>query len=319
MDYLDGWRGLAIVLVLQAHFVPLRFFAYSGRLGVDVFFCLSGLLISQLLFVQRVPLSTFYRRRVSRILPVFIVYVLVVYAGAYLAGDPYPWSQFVYTMTFLRTYLPQGVSIIGSGIPISHLWSLNVEEHCYVAMSALTLVTVMRGRAALVLIGTGLLSMVTYIVYRRMPHFAPTDWDLHTEVMASHILLSAGYRLVRDRVAPWVQPWMPIVAFSLAAVCYLNGASARSFNLLSPFLLAFSVNHLGAVPKLIRRMLAFRPLRLMGLWSYSIYLWQQPFFNYRSEVPGGPTVACIAAILVALLSFYMLENPVRSWLNSRWT
>ena len=70
MRYLDGWRGLAILLVLEGHFLsilPLN----TGRLGVDVFFCLSGFLMSGLLFIKQQPLSIFYKRRISRVFPVF--------------------------------------------------------------------------------------------------------------------------------------------------------------------------------------------------------------------------------------------------------
>ena len=58
IDYLDGWRGLAILLVLQGHFLIIQGW-HSGRMGVDVFFCLSGLLMSRLLFQRRVRLSPF--------------------------------------------------------------------------------------------------------------------------------------------------------------------------------------------------------------------------------------------------------------------
>ena len=81
LDYLDGWRGLAIVLVLQSHFLPSHAID-SGQLGVDIFFCLSGLLMSNLLFVKRVSLVHFYKRRISRILPAFLLFITVVYGLA---------------------------------------------------------------------------------------------------------------------------------------------------------------------------------------------------------------------------------------------
>ena len=94
VDYLDGWRGMAIALVLQGHFFPLSGFE-SGYLGVDIFFCLSGLLMSRILFVQRVPLATFYKRRISRIFPVFLLFVVLVYGTALLAGQPSTWPEFI--------------------------------------------------------------------------------------------------------------------------------------------------------------------------------------------------------------------------------
>ncbi len=85
LDYLDGWRGLAILLVLQGHFMVIPGW-HSGRMGVDVFFCLSGLLMSRLLFQRRVPLGTFYKRRLSRILPAFLLYLGIVFTIAAAIG-----------------------------------------------------------------------------------------------------------------------------------------------------------------------------------------------------------------------------------------
>src|SRR5437868_7217872 len=70
---LDGWRAMAILLMLDAHFTrigPLHLgLSQAGRLGVDVFFCLSGLLMSRLLFEKRMSLGLFYKRRFSRVYP----------------------------------------------------------------------------------------------------------------------------------------------------------------------------------------------------------------------------------------------------------
>jgi peptidoglycan/LPS O-acetylase OafA/YrhL len=72
LDYLDGWRGLAITLLLMGHFHPIPEINFSAA-GVNLFFVLSGLLMSKLLFVKAVPIPTFYQRRISRILPAFFV------------------------------------------------------------------------------------------------------------------------------------------------------------------------------------------------------------------------------------------------------
>jgi peptidoglycan/LPS O-acetylase OafA/YrhL len=74
IGYLDGWRGFAILCVLEAHFVGFfESFRFDfGRFGIDVFFSLSGMLMAGILFEQRMPLGLFYRRRISRILPVSV-------------------------------------------------------------------------------------------------------------------------------------------------------------------------------------------------------------------------------------------------------
>jgi len=315
VDFLDGWRGLAILLVLQSHFLPSHVMD-SGQLGVDIFFCLSGLLMSNLLFVKRVPLVQFYKRRISRILPAFLLFVSVVYGAAAWAGAGRGWDEIVATLLFLRTYLPDHPDIWSTGLPIGHLWSLNVEEHSYVFLSLLTLFAVLRGREAWVLGTVSLLVMALYYVYETSPHFSKTSFEIRTEIAASFLLVSAGYFLVKHRIAHRVRPWMPLVALAVAVPGYLPHAHWWVSAIVSPIALAFCVNHLAVTPDLVRQALASWPMRQMGIWSYSIYLWQQPFFAFKAALPTGTAV--IGALLAGLASFYLFENPARTWINERW-
>lgn len=315
VDHLDGWRGLAILLVLQSHFLPWPAID-SGQMGVDIFFCLSGLLMSNLLFVKRVSLVHFYKRRISRILPAFVLFVTIVYGVAAWQGKGRGWDEIVSTLLFLRTYLPDHPDIWHTGLPIGHLWSLNVEEHSYVFLSLLTLIAVLRGREAWIVAGVSVLSMALYYVYETSHRFAGGSFEIRTEIAASFLLVSAAYFLVRHRVAPLVRPWMPLAALVVASFGYLPHAHWWMSAIVSPLGLAFCVNHLDATPASVRSLLTWQPMRQMGLWSYSIYLWQQPFFQYKSSLPVG--VAALGALLAGLASFYLLENPSREWINRRW-
>lgn len=315
VDHLDGWRGLAILLVLQSHFLPWPAID-SGQFGVDIFFCLSGLLMSNLLFVKRVPLVQFYKRRISRILPAFVLFVTVVYSVAAVQGVGRGWDEIVSTLLFLRTYLPDHPDIWNTGLPIGHLWSLNVEEHSYVLLSLLTLVAVLRGREAWVLGAISAVVMGLYYVYETSPRFANTSFEIRTEIAASFLLVSAGYFLVRHRVAPHVRPWMPLAALVIASAGYLPHAHWWVSAIVSPLCLAFCVNHLELTPAGVRQVLTWAPLRRFGIWSYSIYLWQQPFFAHKASLPAGTAV--FGALLAGLASFYLLENPCREWINRRW-
>ncbi len=137
LAYLDGWRGIAILLVLEAHFLgwlPVD----SGRLGVNVFFCLSGILMGRILFIRRVPLGTFYKRRFSRIYPAFAAYVLTIVLVAFFLGISFTALDVTSTLFFLRTYVGLPPTIWGHPVPINHIWSLNVEEHSYMLLSVLT-------------------------------------------------------------------------------------------------------------------------------------------------------------------------------------
>jgi peptidoglycan/LPS O-acetylase OafA/YrhL len=313
--YLDGWRGLAILFVLQSHFLTLHFIE-SGRLGVDVFFCLSGFLMSRILFVQRMPLALFYKRRISRIFPVFALFVTLVFGVAWWKAQPHAIGEFLATLLFLRTYVPAEPDIWHTGLPIGHLWSLNVEEHCYVLLSGLTLVAILRGREYLALLALGMLAIAIHLFYIRHPGFAPDSFEIRTEAAASHLLVSAGYFHLRQHVHAVVRPWMPVAAFALALCCYLYLAPWWASIVVSPLLLAFAVNHLDRLPASLLSILSAAPLRQFGLCSYSLYLWQQPFYEFRQWLPPG--VPLILALAAGIASFYVFENPVRSWLNRHW-
>lgn len=315
IDYLDGWRGLAIAFVLQEHFLKLAGFD-SGFLGVDIFFSLSGMLMAHILFVKRVPLATFYKRRVSRILPVFVLFVLVAYGTAAFVKQPFTLAEFLATLFFLRTYIPAEIGIWQSGLPIGHLWSLNVEEHCYVLLGLVTLLALSKGRAGVLLLLLGFAAIGIQHAYEHGLIPKPRDAEIRTETAAAYLLLSAGYSLVRERFAPHVKPWMPLCAFLAAMAFYWRAMEGGVAEFVTPVLLAFAVNHLGEASAGVRHALAFRPLRLLGIWSFSIYLWQQPFFQFKGAM--APGVAFAGALLAGIASFYLFENPVRTWLNRNW-
>lgn len=312
---LDGWRGLAILLVLQSHFFPYHGFD-SGRMGVSVFFSLSGMLMSEILFVRRVDLATFYKRRISRIFPAFIAFVCIVFGVAAVFGSGASRTEFAATLLFLRTYIPSSPGIWDSALPIGHLWSLNVEEHCYLVLGLLAGWTAIRGREAFVLAGLVLASFLVGFVYLHLPTMSRGDFELRTEVAGAYLLSAAAYHLVKHRVAHRVKPWMPLSTLVVAVVCFLPHAHWWQTAVVAPLALAFTVNHLHQLGPAARRVLESMPMRQFGLWSYSLYLWQQPFYQQKAGMPSAVMFA--GALLAGLASFYLLEQPLRSWINRHW-
>lgn len=330
--YLDGWRGLAITLVLVSHFLPSTG-ADLGRLGVDIFFVLSGMLMSNILFIKHIPLSTFYKRRISRIFPVFILYIAVIYSSAYLFSLSSEYSNTIYTLFFLRTYLPPSPDIWHAELAIGHLWSLNVEEHCYLFLSLITLIGILKNKEALFLTLVGLSTIALHVFYALNSHIAPNYYFLRTEIAASHLLLSAAYFLIKSKFNLHVNQFIPVVTFIAAVCCYVPSLSTNGYGawLLSPFLLAFTVNHLDDLPNYIKNVLSSKWLVLLGLWSYSTYIWQQPFFYYGIDhgmifnaldgsvaITLGRLGLLLLSITTGMISFYYFENPIRQWLNKHW-
>ena len=246
--------------------------------------------MSNLLFVKRVPLVHFYKRRISRILPAFLLFVPWSTAWRPGPASARGWDEIIATLLFLRTYLPAQPDIWSTGLPIGHLWSLNVEEHSYVFLSLLTLFAVLRGREAWVLGAVSMLVMALYYVYETSPRFAD---DLLRDP-------HRGRRVVPARLCRLLPRQGPHRAAG-AALDAAGGAGPGDARatcphahwwmsaIVSPIALAFCVNHLAVDAHLpCASALASWPLRQMGIWSYSIYLWQQPFFAYKASLPGRP-------------------------------
>ncbi len=315
LDYLDGWRGLAIALVLWEHFFSSALID-TGEMGVDIFFVLSGMLMSNILFVKRAPLGTFYRRRISRIVPALFSYLFFVFFIDTLARHHVDWKEVLSTASFLRTYYPTIPGIWEVDLPLGHLWSLNIEEHSYVLMSLLVMIPFLRNREWFALGVIGSASIAIYLLYYHYPSLAPHNFEIRTESQTSYIMLSAGYFLIRKKFAPYIRPWLVVIAFSSIVLFFVHGESGWRY-LISPILLAFTVNHLGDAPAAMRRALSMRPLRYLGKWSYSIYLWQQPFAQFRSHHHLGSAIVMVALFL-GISSFYLIEDPMREWLNSKW-
>jgi len=315
VKYLDGWRGLAITGVLLSHFSPTPGFG-AGRFGVDLFFVLSGLLMSRILFEERIPLPVFYRRRIGRIVPVFLLFLVVIFLFARIMRLPWSSDEIVSCLLFLRTYFPSDVPIWSSAVPAGHIWSLNVEEHSYVFLAMIAAVPLFRKREGSLLLFAAALSLVIIVWYWKHPTTAPADWALRTECAATGLLLSAGYRQIRTHVRWLVRPWMAPVSLFLGAACYLWETPDWWKLLIAPFFLAFAVNEIGESYRFVVRTLEWKPLCMVGVWSYSIYLWQQPFYEFRHSMPTG--LPLLLAIGVGLASFYFFEKPTRDWLNKHW-
>ncbi|HSY05867.1 MAG TPA: acyltransferase [Steroidobacteraceae bacterium] len=309
MAYLDGWRGLAILMVLLAHFTPVHGIDL-GRFGVDLFFVLSGLLMSRILFEQRTPIGRFYRRRASRILPAFVLFVVIIVAIFDLVGLPTSGQELAALLTFTSTY---ATDVWKLKAPLGHLWSLNVEEHCYLLLAVIAAIGAVRARAAAAMLGLAGLTLVAIAAHFLLSRDPNAPYLLNTECAATGLLASAGYRAIAHR---WRPPtWCVPLAILAALACYAARVPWYAPVALSPFLLAFAVNHVGGCAPL-RRVLEVRALGVLGLISYSVYLWQQPFYKFQAAFPFHTAV--LGALALGACSFYFFESPIRRWLNANW-
>lgn len=317
LDYLDGWRGLAIGFLLIGHFYPVPG-VNLGTVGVNLFFVLSGWLMTRLLFIKDTPIPAFYRRRISRIFPVHFFFLCLTTLLFVLWHHPVSWRELLVAALFVNNYFPSDPAIM----PFGHIWSLAVEEHSYILLSVMALAArkgwLKPSRAIAFAAAVFSLFGVGYWLQFSGKELEFGKW-LHTEVSAFGIFFSAYLMLHFHRRGI---PQLPTLAYP---ALLLLGVAFHWWSIASPVrtligvgLFALTLNLLMNAPQLIQRALSFRPLRLLGVWSFSIYIWQQPFYLMLHRDGMQRELALGLALSAGLLSYYFIENPIRNYLNTAW-
>ncbi|WP_027061526.1 acyltransferase family protein [Mesorhizobium loti] len=317
LAYLDGWRGLSIALVLIGHFFPVPGINL-GVLGVEFFFVLSGRLMAEILFIERYPLKKFFKRRFSRIYPallVFVVIAMVALSGTFIA---FKWKAALTALTF--TYNYAGILVTRAGA-LDHIWSLCVEEHAYVILALISVFVASRGRVVPLLVALALLAMVNGAVSYWFLHMDYETSYWRTDVHIASILLSAAICLLKadDQLPALLKgPFVAPAAAAAAVLLFMDAVPTPIHYLLAVPLLALAVNTLDFSSGYLSGVLSALPMTMLGLWSYSLYLWQQPFYKFVYEQGSNPWPMLAGVFACALCSYYLIERPAREWLNRNW-
>jgi peptidoglycan/LPS O-acetylase OafA/YrhL len=315
IPYLDGWRGLAIVCLLIGHFFPVRGLNF-GTVGVGLFFVLSGLLMAQVLFVQRTDFRTFYRRRVARVFPSVAVYVVTVTIVFLLVGHRVVWAEVLSAVTFTNNYFV----IEKWAMPFGHIWSLSVEEHSYVILSLAAYWCRLRGgRELTAVMLIVIVILVAIAIYSLVPHADNLNYSLRTEVASFGIFASGLLALSSARLKTHMTSWW------IAPMALIVGILAHWWSVPTPLRLtvgagafALAVNTISSAPRWFILALEFSWLRRLGMYSFSLYLWQQPFYQLSRHFGLSPFLGVTFSLVAGWIAFYLIENPARSYLNRQW-
>lgn len=325
LAFLDGWRGLAILAVIIGHFFPVPGLEF-GSFGVELFFVLSGRLMAEILFVRKLDALEFLRRRFSRIYPALLVFVACVSIPALLSVELMhtrePLAQLpdiVAALTFTASYLEL---FYARGLVFAHTWSLSVEENSYLILLLLAWFTRRNTRLAMYcMIGAAILCVANGVI--SSAHFGLSEeltyW--RTDVRIASILTSASICLaVREfDLKRFMHPAITVLALPLALIMFAEHTPGYIKYGVATLSLAWSVNALDMAPKLVRDALSFRPLVWAGMISYSLYLWQQPFYIAAGRVRDMGLiyvlVLLVAALCCAIGSYLFIEGPARRFIN----
>lgn len=322
LAYLDGWRGIAILLVLIGHFLPFAPAHLAGA-GVEFFFVLSGRLMAEILIVRRSPLPTFFFRRASRILPALGFYVLamliVIVATGLFGSIQSGLIGSAAAIGFFQNYL----AVADVSPLFEHTWSLAVEEHSYLLLALVAGLCVRERRAAMV---TALaLALLAFLNGMRLNAIDTGDGPYpywRTDVRAAAVFLSfaaclwARHFFRSPRGDQW--RWLSPVCAGAGLVILAQAALPDPIRFTAgTALLAVAVSCVDFAHAGLRRLLGGRMLAGLGVISYSLYLWQQPFLMLTRG--GLSYIACVAlALACALGSYLWIERPARTWLNRLW-
>jgi len=330
---IDGLRAVAVVPVILFH---AGFGAFAGGfIGVDVFFVISGFLITGLILPEiaerRFSIIDFYERRARRILPALVVVVLASLPLAWHLLTPPALRDFAQSLLGVATFASNIVFWRESGYfdtaaelkPLLHTWSLAVEEQYYIVFPLLLMAMRRMGRRAqlmtLAAISMGSLAWARWASWH-WPDAAffllPFRfWELAAGAMLAVAMQHRG-RL--PAASPAVQ-WGSLLGLLLVAgsmVLFTKGTPHPSLYTLIP--VAGTVLIIGcAVPGTwVHALLASRGFVGIGLLSYSLYLWHQPMFvfaRFALDAPGPGTMLLLTllSVLLAFLSWKFVETPWR--------
>jgi peptidoglycan/LPS O-acetylase OafA/YrhL len=334
--HLDGLRAVAVYLVLLLHSGSERF--EGGYIGVDMFFVLSGYLVTEVLVGSmerfgKMRLTRFYARRVRRLLPAAAAALLVSCAvlgtlvphrgleRAYVEGGAR--AAFLYVENWYLIGRTGDFFFTSFANPTTHFWSLSIEEQFYLVwpllLGGLFLLSRRRDSVRWFVLGGVLASLAaTLFVFSEIDAYRRTDARAYQLLTGAFLTLSPGmlawFRERRD-------------AASLLAVPALLGivllaTSEVEFDLvqrgvLTTALTALLILCLDAAPRgIVARLLSLGPIVYLGLISYGTYLWQWPVVVVAGLV-GDPNnwqltmVTALVATGIASLSYQVLERPIR--------
>ncbi len=336
---IDGLRAVAVVLVILFHAGVDGF--TGGYIGVDVFFVISGFLITGLIHKEIVAgefsFVRFYERRIRRIIPaLFLVIFVSVIAGWFillpsdlsdLTNSAAATAKFISNIWFWRE-TENYFAHQSEYAPLLHTWSLAVEEQFYIVFPILliALARLRRARATVIVIAGICALSFAYSAYA-VAHTPSAAFFLATSRAWE---LGLGALLALGAVPPIRAPWLreAIAAAGLAAIVaagivFRHATPFPGMAALAPCLGAAAIIYTGAASGAVRRtcvgrLLSLRPVVFVGLISYSLYLWHWPMLAFLRQIFGAirlpmsyalPAIA--AAFVAAALSWALVERPFR--------
>ena len=340
---IQGLRALAVILVVLNHsqIIPLS----GGYIGVDVFFVISGFIITGALLREleinsRIAMADFYARRIKRLLPTALLVTIVLVVGTTIIMTPRgsvsvysdaTWANlFAANFRLVATqadYFAQG----SLPSPFQHYWSLSVEEQFYVLWPLILICVSLKikqvtTRRVVILLVSAIVILVSFITSVSMTitdplmaYFSPLSraWELTTG--AAIAVISTSVRVTNSKFSFWLRLIGVLLIFS-AAIFYTSETPFPGSLALLPVVGAASIIFAGNGPTsdfISKNLLSNRFMVWLGSISYGLYLWHWAtltLWHWATNRPADPwqaTLLVALAILLAWVTTKFLEEPIR--------
>ena len=339
---IDGLRAIAVgaVILYHAQITILGHQPFKGGfIGVDIFFVISGYLITsiilkELLIIGSFSFKYFYQRRIRRILPVLLFVMLVSLPFAWMYLLPSSFINFsksiLYSLGFSSNfyfhYAQQQYGTESALLePFIHTWSLSVEEQYYILFPIVLLITFYYFRKYLIhililgfIISLGLADWGS----RNHPSFnfyiLPTRvWELLAGSILAYFEITLGHRN-KNKILNLILPCVGLFLIGYSILFFNDKMFHPSFYTLSPIAGVFLIIWFSDKDGFITKILSIKLFVGIGLISYSLYLWHYPIFafsrifEFTQANLFNKLLLGIIIIILSIFSYYFIERPSRN-------
>ena len=332
---IDGLRALAVLPVILFH---AGFETFSGGfVGVDVFFVISGYLITTIILAEleqgKFSIVNFYERRARRILPALFFVMLVCIPFAWFCLLPRDMKDFSQSLVAVSVFASNILFWRESGYfdtaaelkPLLHTWSLAVEEQYYI-LFPLFLMLFWRLVKSSILVTMGLVFVASLLAAQWAAYAKPTaafyllptrGWELLIGAFAAFYLSKAN-RKELGKVASEFGGWLGVALILCALFTYSKATPFPSLYALVPTLGAVLVILFASQSTTVGKFVGNKAFVSVGLISYSAYLWHQPFFAFARHKGFSHSdhdvfiLLSIVTLILAFFSWKFIEAPFRN-------
>lgn len=329
---IDGLRAIAVLAVIFFH-LDYSFFK-GGYIGVDVFFVISGFLISQIIYSKTLnnefSFINFYKKRILRIFPVLFVLIIICLCVGYFVLLDEEYSDLGLSSLASALFIPNILywfktgyfEIEAESTPLLHLWSLGVEEQFYILFPLFVFLIVAKFNKKYIIYSTILLIFLSFYINVKYTSLDITFsfymlFSRAWELMAGFILTLSLYHI--RNLNKYVAEFLSIIGLSLifCSIYYLDTTILfPGYYAILPVLGSMLVIFSGSFEQktVVEKILSYRYLVLIGLISYSLYLWHWPLAVFLKMVYSSlyiNEIIIISSFLLSVISYVLIEQPFR--------